>query len=158
MVIIETRTFVRVIGRHLTHGFCEERKNGFDKGTVGAARKGSKGGIEMKKQIFDELLGSVRGAGKIRRGESTPARATREEDLDVHKIRKSMGLTQEQFSTLMGIKLATLRNWEQKRRYPESSARLLLRIAAKHPEIVMSVVRDSVTQVDGPSPRKPTQR
>jgi putative transcriptional regulator len=104
----------------------------------------------MKNQLFEELLGSVREAGKIHRGESKPARITRKEDIDVSKIRKNMGLTQEQFSALMGIKLATLRNWEQKRRHPESSARLLLRIAEKHPDIVMSVVQDSITQAGKP--------
>ncbi len=100
----------------------------------------------MKNELFEELLGSVREAGQIRRGERRAERVTREEDLDVRKIRKNMGLTQKQFSVLMGIKIATLRNWEQKRRKPESSARLLLRIAAKHPDVVMSVVHDSVTR------------
>jgi putative transcriptional regulator len=82
---------------------------------------------------------------------------TREEDLDIPAIRHKMGLTQEQFSSVMGIKLATLRNWEQKRRRPESPARLLLRIADKHPEIVMSIVHDSVTQV-GPTSKSNASR
>ena len=54
----------------------------------------------MKKELFEELLGSVREAGQIRRGESKAARFTREEDLDVSRIRKNMGMTQEQFSAL----------------------------------------------------------
>jgi putative transcriptional regulator len=33
-----------------------------------------------------------------------------------------------------------LRNWEQGRRKPEGSARILLRIVARHPEAVLDVV------------------
>jgi putative transcriptional regulator len=40
----------------------------------------------------------------------------------------------------MGISAGTLRNWEQGRRKPEGSARILLRIVARHPEAVLDVV------------------
>jgi putative transcriptional regulator len=69
-----------------------------------------------------------------------------------------MGMTQDQFSAVMGIKLATLRNWEQKRRKPERPAQLLLRIAAKHPEIVMSVVQESVHEYKPRTARKSRSR
>ena len=42
----------------------------------------------------------------------------------------------------MGISVGTLRNWEQGRRKPEGPARVLLRVAAKHPEAVLDVVRE----------------
>jgi putative transcriptional regulator len=35
-----------------------------------------------------------------------------------------------------------LRNWEQGRRRPEGPARMLLRVAAKHPGAVLDVVRE----------------
>ena len=35
---------------------------------------------------------------------------------------------------------ATLRNWEQGRRQPTGAARVLLRIAAKHPKAVLEAV------------------
>jgi putative transcriptional regulator len=43
---------------------------------------------------------------------------------------------------LLGISVATLRNWEQGRRSPEGPARVLLRVAAKHPEAVLDVVSE----------------
>ena len=39
----------------------------------------------------------------------------------------------------MGISVATLRNWEQGRRKPEGPARVLLMVAAKHPEVLLDL-------------------
>ncbi len=41
----------------------------------------------------------------------------------------------------MGISVSTLRNWEQGRRTPEGSARVLLQVAAKHPKVIWDVVK-----------------
>jgi putative transcriptional regulator len=42
----------------------------------------------------------------------------------------------------MGVNVATLRNREQGRRRPEGSARVLLRIVERHPEVVLAVAAD----------------
>lgn len=94
----------------------------------------------MKKRLFAELLESVRQGGRILRGELKPSRAFRFEDPDVRKLREGYGLSQSKFAALMGISPATLRNWEQGRRKPEGSARVLLRVVARHPEAVLEVV------------------
>jgi putative transcriptional regulator len=60
---------------------------------------------------------------------------------DVKSIRRNYGLSQEQFAALLGISVATLRNWEQGRRVPEDPARVLLQVAAKHPEAVWDTIR-----------------
>lgn len=39
-----------------------------------------------------------------------------------------------------GISMATLHNWEQGRRQPTGDARVLLRVAAKHPKVVSEAV------------------
>ena len=54
---------------------------------------------------------------------------------DIAALRRFIGLTQEQFALAMGIRVHTLRNWEQGRRRPEGPAIALLRIAARHPRI-----------------------
>ena len=87
----------------------------------------------MKKELFAELLESVREGGAILRGEDKPARATHVRDPDVRSLREDYGLTQPKFAALMGISVATLRNWEQGRRHPEGSARILLRVVATNP-------------------------
>ena len=46
-------------------------------------------------------------------------------------------MTQDQFAEALGISVKTLRNWEQGRRDPSGPAMRLLRIAEKHPEILL---------------------
>jgi len=41
----------------------------------------------------------------------------------------------------MGISVATLQNWEQGRRRPEGPSRVLLRVAAEHPEAILDITR-----------------
>lgn len=53
---------------------------------------------------------------------------------DVRSIRDELHLSQTAFSSLMGISIRTLQEWEQGRRKPRGSAVSLLRIAHKHPE------------------------
>lgn len=55
---------------------------------------------------------------------------------DVAALRRFVGMTQENFARAMGISVHTLRNWEQGRRKPEGPAIALLRIAARHPNII----------------------
>jgi putative transcriptional regulator len=94
----------------------------------------------MKKELFEELLESVRQGGAILRGERKPSRVFEFSEPDVRAVRAHYGLSQEKFASLMGISVGTLRNWEQGQRRPEGPARVLLRIAAKHPEAVLDVV------------------
>ena len=55
---------------------------------------------------------------------------------DVVAIRGKTGLSQPAFAKSIGVPLGTLKNWEQKRRRPEGSARVLLALIEKRPSIV----------------------
>jgi len=91
----------------------------------------------MKKELFDELLASVREGGAILKGKRRASRVFCMTEPDVKLLRERYGLSQPKFAALMGISVATLRNWEQGRRRPEGSARVLLRVVEKHPEAVL---------------------
>ena len=88
----------------------------------------------MNKQMFDELIESVREAGKIHRGEKSAARAFSFDPLDVKKIREQTGLSQSAFSALIHVSIRTLQNWEQGRRSPNGPALALLTILKKDPK------------------------
>lgn len=94
----------------------------------------------MKKKLFDQLLESVREGAAVLHGKRAPSRSFRLEEPDVKALRERYGLSQAKFAVLMGISIGTLRNWEQGRRQPEGSARVLLRVVARHPEAVLDVV------------------
>ena len=96
----------------------------------------------MREDVFEELLESVRQGGQILRGERTPSRVFTNGEPDARRIRQLYRLSQDKFARLMGISVATLRNWEQGRRSPEGPARVLLRVAAKHPEAILDVVSE----------------
>ena len=48
-----------------------------------------------------------------------------------------LGLPHVKFTKLLCIREDTLQNWEQGRRKPAGPAKVLLKIAAKHPKIVL---------------------
>jgi putative transcriptional regulator len=56
--------------------------------------------------------------------------------IDVRKIRTRLGLSQESFAATYGFAVSAVRDWEQGRRRPERSARILLKIVEKEPEAV----------------------
>ena len=95
----------------------------------------------MNDELFNQLVESVRQGGTILRGEAKPSRVFEVSALDVKRIREQYQLSQSEFAALLGISVGTLRNWEQGRRAPEGPARVLLQVAAKHPEAVWDVVR-----------------
>ncbi len=83
----------------------------------------------------------------IQAGRRKPSRVTRAEDVlrtdtpDVAALRANFKLSQAKFAALLGISVDTLQNWEQHRREPEGPAKVLLRVAAAHPEALLSVTR-----------------
>ncbi len=90
----------------------------------------------MKARDFQNLVRSVRQAGRIRRGKMKPARMVTFHPTDVRSIRLKLGKSQAEFALMIGVSLATLQNWEQGRRMPEGPARALLKIAADNPKAV----------------------
>jgi putative transcriptional regulator len=80
---------------------------------------------------LEEIKAWKRGEVKLRTFALDLPRAT-----DVARIRRRLGLSQSQFAAFMGVSVATLRNWEQKRREPHGPARSLLLVAARQPVAV----------------------
>jgi putative transcriptional regulator len=97
----------------------------------------------MNDDLYNELLESVREGGAILRGEKPASRAFTMEKPDVQQIRNSFHLSQSEFAPLLGISVDTLQNWEQGRRAPQGPARILLQVAAKHPEALWDVVQQN---------------
>ncbi len=91
----------------------------------------------MRQTDFDNLVTSIRQAGAIRRGKRRPVRTFVFKPEDVRGIRRSLRKSQAEFALLIGVSVATLRNWEQGRRVPEGPARALLRVTAANPRAVI---------------------
>ena len=92
----------------------------------------------MKKELFNELLQSVKEAAAIERGELKPSRPFEVRTAnDVVRVRGKLGLSQSKFASLLGISEDTLQNWEQGRRKPTGPAKVLLKVAARHPRVIL---------------------
>ena len=94
----------------------------------------------MRKQDFNNLVESVRQAGRIRRGEAEPSRVAEFASVDVKAVRLRLGKSQSAFARMIGVSVATLQNWEQGRRRPVGPARALLKVAAANPEAVAAAL------------------
>ena len=61
------------------------------------------------------------------------------EQLLVISVRKQLKKTQTAFSKLLGIPIATLRDWEQGRKQPDSAAITLIKVAQKYPQALEDI-------------------
>jgi putative transcriptional regulator len=94
----------------------------------------------VTKKDFDNLVTSIRQAGRIRRGEVKPSRVNQFAPPDIRAIRRRLGQSQTEFARMIGVSVATLQNWEQGRRQPEGPARALLKVAAVNPQAVAAAL------------------
>ena len=65
-----------------------------------------------------------------------PARVTTFRPADVKSVRETLKASQTEFALMIGVSVATLRNWEQGRRTPDGPALALLRVAMRNPRAV----------------------
>lgn len=82
-----------------------------------------------------DLLESAR---QMREGRA--ARKTQVKVPEVVTARQTSGLSQAQFAELLGISVRTLQKWEQGEREPSGAAKSLIRIAQKHPEVLVDAL------------------
>ena len=94
----------------------------------------------MQKEMFEELLGSVREGGAILRGQKKASRRITINSAGVRAIRERTDLSQSEFAQLIGVSVKTLQNWEQDRRRPTGPAAALLRIISHEPQLAMKAI------------------
>jgi putative transcriptional regulator len=59
---------------------------------------------------------------------------------NVKRLRERIGLTQEAFAAAYRIPIGTLRDWEQRRKIPDATARAFLTVIARDPQAVASLL------------------
>lgn len=96
----------------------------------------------MKKEMFEQLVASVKQAGKIHRGETKASRTFVFQPEEIRLIREKLHKSQSEFARMIGVSISTLQNWEQGRRQPEGPARALLVVASKAPNVVAKALAE----------------
>ena len=100
-----------------------------------ASRQRSTRAFDSIEKGLQEAIADAEGNTRARRHEIAIP------DADVQAIRAGTGLSQAEFARSIGVKKATLLNWEHGRRKPEGPARVLLAMIAKDPAIVDRTLR-----------------
>lgn len=58
----------------------------------------------------------------------------------VRRVRRRLGLTQQEFARRIDVPLDTIRNWEQGKRYPTGAARSLLKVLDRVPKAALAAL------------------
>ncbi|HET8711470.1 MAG TPA: helix-turn-helix domain-containing protein [Spongiibacteraceae bacterium] len=90
---------------------------------------------DAKRNIGDELLQAIVDIKAGKHGAKYQV-----EPNDIIKTRIKCGLSQAQFAAALHISPRTLQQWEQGRRQPSGAAETLLKIVARHPEVLREVM------------------
>lgn len=90
---------------------------------------------DAKRDVGQELLQAIRDVKAGRYGAKYKIQAN-----DVVTARLKSGLSQAQFAAALQISPRTLQQWEQGRRQPSGAAETLLKIVARHPEVLREVM------------------
>jgi putative transcriptional regulator len=90
--------------------------------------------FESERNVWQEVLDGVLEI-KAGGGKRTKIKAKAR----VVRVRSKSGLSQAQFAAALGVSKRTLEQWEQGRREPSGAARQLLKIAERHPEVLIEV-------------------
>jgi len=90
----------------------------------------------MKDKDFDNLVESIKQAGKIKNRQIKPARKFEFNPMNVKAIRAKLEKSQRQFALMIGVSVSTLQNWEQGIKEPQGPALALLKVASENPEVV----------------------
>ena len=81
-------------------------------------------------EILDDIRAIKAGA---------PHRRYTPDQLMVLIVRKELKMTQQEFSTLLGVPVGTIRDWEQGRKEPDSAANTLVKVARSYPEVLQDI-------------------
>jgi putative transcriptional regulator len=99
----------------------------------------------MAKRAFDKIAAGLRDAAAYVDGSADLARYRVHvpADIDVRAIRRALKMTQEEFAGRFGFPLSTLRDWEQGRGRPETSARAYLLVISRDAKAVADALMDA---------------
>lgn len=88
-------------------------------------------------KAFESIAQGLQEAIALNEGKPVPAKTHRPEEIDVGSLRRSLGLTQNEFAAKFCISVGTLRHWERGDRKPHGPALALLHVVAKEPQAAL---------------------
>ena len=102
----------------------------------------------MNKNAFADLTASIKEAGEIKHGTAKPSRRFEVAPPNVRRIRQRFSASQSGFAKMLGVSVDTIQNWEQGRCIPTGPARVLLVVADRNPELLISTLSPDAAHAD----------
>lgn len=90
----------------------------------------------------EDLVQGLTEAVEFARGKRAGARVTVVEVPDVRAIRRGLHMSQHEFADAFRIPLATIKNWEQRRRAPDAPAAAYLQAIARQPKAIREALQN----------------
>lgn len=112
----------------------------------------------MSADIFNKIAEGLREARAIARNEKEPARLFIPAEIDVKRVRKKIGMTQDMFASSFGFTIDQIRNWEQGRSRPLQSNRAFLMFIDQSPDIVLQAINGYEKQTSSPPRQAPKRK
>ncbi len=128
-----TRSRRKVTGRALA---AWEKSRDLDAELARAVGQMKRGAWARKTEFHPLPDGSIRRIIRRRDGTVEKNHVIPSEWAPVGAARAATGLSQAAFARLLGVSVRTLQEWEQGRKTPSGAAATLLRVAARHPEVL----------------------
>ena len=85
-------------------------------------------------EVGEQVIEALQDAAAFAQGQTQGRRVHKiavPEQVDVRVIRQRLRMSQRKFAETFGFSIHSIRNWEQGKRQPEGSARVLLTVIAK---------------------------
>lgn len=92
-----------------------------------------------KTEFIPQADGTVRRVITRRDGTIEKDEVVTSDRARVALARAATGLSQSAFAKLLGVSVRTLQEWEQGRKLPSGAVATLLKVAARHPEILQEL-------------------
>jgi putative transcriptional regulator len=88
-----------------------------------------------------DLLQGMKEACEFAEGKSSAARVHVVAAPDVRAFRRRLHMSQHEFASAFRIPLATIKNWEQRRRAPDAPAAAYLQAIARQPQVIREALQ-----------------
>lgn len=111
---------------------------------LGQLTSGKSAAVQTSEDLFEKHAHELESLG-------LEVRPIRKVAADPKAVRHSLGISQAEFAMRFGLELDTLQNWEQGRSRPDPAANVLLRVIARYPDVVESVLTEAETPVLAPT-------
>lgn len=90
------------------------------------------------KSAFDKIMAGINDVTAYAKGDESRAQVAC--PVDIKALRKRVGKTQGQFSKEFKLPVGTLRDWEQRRREPDTGSKVYLSMIEADPEGVKRIL------------------